>query len=195
MNSQILISKSSSSRSIAIQPSSKQGVECFTLLLSQSDSSSSQQRISASFTRDFDAFDYVPLLNTPIYGCLGLVQNEGEPFICVVTDCSLVGILEDQSIYRINNVMFFSLISDQYDEISDDGKSYVVSREIIAYESNLDSTEVNERFKHPCRDVQRFLSSGSFYFSYNFDLTRSAKNRFQQFSKSFSLWETADNRY
>ena len=147
----------------------------------------------------FDASSFQLLYPKSIFGCLGLVMVDNEPFICVITECSALGVIEKSTIYSIDNVMFFSLTTNKYDQISENGLSYIQAKEFqqtfqTDYGYDSQGTEQYESIRHPCNQIQRFLSSGSFYFSYDFDLTRTAQVRYQS-PDGMSFWETSDDRY
>lgn len=118
-----------------------------------------------------------------------------EPFVCLVTDGQSVGDIEGSAIYRINNVMFFSLVSDKYDELVENGASYLQQRDPGLQPISLDNAnDQMETLRHPCQPLQKFLQSGSFYFSYDFDLTRQASVRLKGTEYS-SIWESSDERF
>ncbi|KAI3639961.1 hypothetical protein MIR68_002002 [Amoeboaphelidium protococcarum] len=191
-------------RRLALLPRSVPGKESQYALLLENLAAPQQQsgkQCTARFQQitQLDHANFKQLLNTPIYGTLGLVQVDKEPFVCVITDQTLVGKMEGSSIYRINNVMFFSLTNPRYDNVSDNGSSYLVKKEFsgggnVQFGPDGQLIEDYESIRHPCAHLQKFLSTGSFYYSYDFDLTNSAQNR-QQIEKGISIWETADDRF
>ncbi|GBB91089.1 hypothetical protein RclHR1_01820018 [Rhizophagus clarus] len=113
---------------------------------------------------EFDANDYRRLSSKPIYGCLGLLQVEKDMFLAVVTGSTHIGeIRPGESVHRILDVEFYSL-NDPHDI------SYGVNR---IYDDNGQSPLQNEQpVVHPCAPLKKLLSNGHFYFSSDFDLTR-----------------------
>lgn len=110
----------------------------------------------------------------------------------------MLGTVEDGAhVYQINNVMFFSLTTDTFDNLADNGASYIHQRDLSAMQTQAldDPADQYETLKHPCHQIvsdkmwpeiltnnisskQRFFNSGSFYFSHDFDLTRRAQDRY-----------------
>ncbi|TLD20392.1 hypothetical protein PspLS_08546 [Pyricularia sp. CBS 133598] len=119
--------------------------------------------------------DYRPLTSRPIYGTLGLISMGQDVFICVITSASRVATLRPgETIERINAVEFFCLNTNEYDDVlstdpyyEDDGSS--------AYGQGLSRRDPT--MEHPCAEVQKLLSNGSFYFSTDFDLTNRLQDR------------------
>jgi hypothetical protein len=72
-----------------------------------------------------------------------------EPFLCVIDDATAIGEIEGSRIYRINNVIFFSLTSSKYDQITENGSSFIQLRDLSSI--NLDGTQDQfETIRHPC---------------------------------------------
>ena len=207
----------SSNRKLCIQPKTASSANSHVLLLEklgqpQKSASTATQEQSINCTArflpssSFDSDTFTPLMRTAVYGCLGLIQIEKDPFVCVITDCNPVGKLDGSTIYRINNVMFFSLTSNKYDDVISNGSAFIQARDSSAsggataagsfYDNyGMEGGESQyETVKHPCSALQRFLSSGSFYFSYDFDLTKPAQKR-NQTEYSSSAWDDYDDRF
>ncbi|CAG8655967.1 30604_t:CDS:10, partial [Racocetra persica] len=117
-----------------------------------------------------DIGDYRPLGSRAVYGCLGLLQVEQDMFLAVVTECRLVGAIRpNESVFRIIDVEFHSLTNST---------RYSVS----AYPGNYDYNSFNDQlpqqsYEHPCAQLRKLLSNGHFYFSSDFDLTKSLNVR------------------
>lgn len=202
MESRLLVSTDTTkARRLAILPLQPSKESSMVLVLERlpatADGSSINCTAKFQQASSFDAMNFRPLLRESVYGCLGLVHVENEPFLCLVSDCSPVGDLELSSIYRVNNVIFFSLTTDKYDNTSADGASFTQQKDLTyqAPGSYDNYPEQLETLRHPCQHLQRMLSSGSFYFSYDFDLTRCAQVRYQNSNEATSFWETADDRF
>ncbi|KAL6630159.1 SacI homology domain-containing protein [Neocallimastix sp. 'constans'] len=116
-----------------------------------------------------------------IYGCLGL--------ICVkdVTQIDNLGVFDGKTIYRITEVSFISLNHDLYD--------YYLDKKLQAL---IQDEESNISFEtHPCYDLIKYLSRGTFYYSNDFDLTHCAQNRFFEIGtkNSLSYLENANSNF
>jgi len=123
-----------------------------------------------------------------IYGCLGLICVKGETFLILVTQIENLGVFDGKTIYRITNVAFISLNSDLYDYTIDKRYEALLQDD----ENNIQQTQV-----HPCIDLIKYLSRGTFYFSNDFDLTHCAQNRFMEIGtkKSLSYLESANSNF
>lgn len=87
-----------------------------------------------------------------------------ECFIAIVTDCVSVGrIRAGEEVYRIQSVSFYSLSSSKYDDLVD----------IPDTDDNLSETAI----QHPCSQLQKLFSIGNFYFTPDFDLTKTVQAR------------------
>lgn len=106
-----------------------------------------------------------------------------DDYAVFITDFDLVGTLDTKCIFRIAGVTFISLSHNRFDHKID-----------ISYSTE---TLSNSQNFHPCQDYIKFLSSGCFYFAYDYDLTRSAQRRFHDndlvMVKNF--WESFDDRF
>ncbi|CAG8508862.1 9469_t:CDS:10 [Ambispora gerdemannii] len=95
-----------------------------------------------------------------VYGILGLIQLEKA----VVTECKPVGqIRTGESVNRILDVEFYSLTNNAWDS------------GIGMYEE--EDTLDQSRPYHPCSHLRKLLSNKHFYFSSDFDLTRTLQVR------------------
>ena len=129
-----------------------------------------------------------------VNGCLGLFGMGRDVFLVVITKSEQVGRIRRASIYRVLEVKFYSLLHPDYDWLN--------SLQIPLSSGNSES--VGSRGEHPCSVVERYLSSGNFYFSYEYDMTLSAQEFHQPNSLGKSppgesvrksLWYTYDNRF
>ncbi|EJT72835.1 synaptojanin 2 [Gaeumannomyces tritici R3-111a-1] len=134
--------------------------------------------------------EYRPLTPRPIYGTLGLLSIGRDVFICVITQATRVATLRPgETIERIAMVEFFCLTTNEYDHV------------LAADPSDLDEYALSRRdpgtVEHPCQEVQKLLSNGSFYYSTDFDLTNRLQDRsvdactfdMDNFDESF-LWNS-----
>ncbi|KAG9307113.1 hypothetical protein G9A89_016941 [Geosiphon pyriformis] len=101
-----------------------------------------------------------------IYGILGLIQVDNDIFITVVTECKPIGqVRPGESVYRIIDVEFYSLVTSSWDE----GRT-------SSYDDFADDFD-QLQLKHPCSHLRKLLANGNFYFSSDFDLTRNLQVR------------------
>jgi hypothetical protein len=92
-----------------------------------------------------------------------------ECFLAVVTDCVPVGrVRPGEDVYKIQTVNFYSLANSQYDDLDS-----TYNKE--TWDSD-DDTQAN-MIQHPCAQLQKLFSNGSFYFTPDFDLTRTVQAR------------------
>lgn len=77
-----------------------------------------------------------------------------------------MGNVEGSMVYQINNVLFFSLTNQKYDNYSDNGASFVQKRDLTQYQvSQLESpADQFETVKHPCRELVNYYFEQSLHF-------------------------------
>jgi hypothetical protein len=121
-----------------------------------------------------DLSDYRTLSPVPVHGTLGLITISNDVFICVVTGASKVAsVRPGETVERIYAVEFYCLNNSEYDNIrTDDIDPYGEG----PYGQNISRRE--PLAEHPCADLQKLLSNGSFYFSTDFDLTNRLQDRY-----------------
>ncbi|OAD73140.1 hypothetical protein PHYBLDRAFT_96484, partial [Phycomyces blakesleeanus NRRL 1555(-)] len=108
----------------------------------------------------------------PVFGCLGLINIQKECFVAIVTDCVSVGrIRAGEEIYRIQSVSFYSLASSKYDDLDFSSRENWETEEFD--QPNASPTTL----QHPCLQLQKLFSIGSFYFTPDFDLTKTVQAR------------------
>lgn len=126
--------------------------------------------------------DYRALVSRPISGTLGLISVDGDVFLSVITHATRVATVRPgETVERISSVAFFCLNSDRWDDVvsvdsldsdfSDTASAYGQS----PYGQNLSRREVT--LEHPCHDLRKLLSNGTFYYSTDFDLTNRLQDR------------------
>lgn len=109
------------------------------------------------------------LLNRDVFGCLGLINVDNQIYLALITGASLnvAHPLPYESVDKIYGVDFFSLSSDEWDYVNLDANGMPVP-----LASDSDDYELSAaRIVHPCFEFKKLLSSGSFYYSNDFDLT------------------------
>jgi hypothetical protein len=94
-----------------------------------------------------------------------------ECFVAIVTDCVSVGrIRAGEEVYKILSVSFYSLSSSRYDDFIDTGN----------WDDDWDQPATNSpatAIQHPCAQLQKLFSTGNFYFTPDFDLTKTVQSR------------------
>lgn len=116
-----------------------------------------------------------PLLKKEVFGCLGLISIDKKAFLAVITGAitEVAHPVEYESVDNIYSVDFVSLSSDEWDFVSLDSSGLPMPTTVDEFE-----TENNyAREAHPCHEMQKLLSNGSFYYSNDFDLTSLLQNR------------------
>ncbi|KAG0175793.1 inositol polyphosphate 5-phosphatase [Apophysomyces sp. BC1021] len=164
-------------RALALRPTvleeAPSGVLVFEQYAASADSShnSSQKAVAKLLApSEFEDSRWEILNARPIFGCLGLINVQGECFIAIVTDCVSVGrIRAGEEVYQIQAVSFYSLSSSNYDHL-----------EFSTRDSSDDEwgqTDSNAAIQHPCAHLQKLFSLGNFYFTPDFDLTKTVQAR------------------
>lgn len=126
-------------------------------------------------TEEFDTSNYRPIKLQKIYGALGLISLQNHVFLGVVSGCAQVARIRDgESVQRIHAVEFYCLDSDMYDTKFIDVSGNTVE---VGQEDLYDSTEKPADYEHPCAELRRLLSSGTFYFSSDHDLSLNLQAR------------------
>ncbi|KAG0346078.1 inositol polyphosphate 5-phosphatase [Podila humilis] len=112
---------------------------------------------------EFQAGNYRKLHTRGVYG---------YTFIALVTGCTKVGdIRMGESVFKIVAVRFFSLTGNTPDD----------DMIPVPYMESLNSFDSDNKgpsmMPHPCKDFEKVLCNGAFFFSPHFDLTRSVQSR------------------
>lgn len=119
-----------------------------------------------------------------IHGFLGLIQIEDGIFLCVITGkTEMAQPLPHQTVNKIHGVEFHCLNKNNWDGLDIDNSGYPA----VSNESDQQYQQVDQ---HPCHELRKLLSNGSFYYSSNFDLTSNLQKRgVGSNSLSFDLFE------
>ncbi|KAK6454179.1 inositol-1,4,5-triphosphate 5-phosphatase [Scheffersomyces xylosifermentans] len=117
---------------------------------------------------------YRALIKREVFGCLGLIHVDHQVFVSIITGAALniANPLNYETVDKIFAVDFISLASDEWDFVNFDTNGVPVPV-AGAEEDSVDYP----RAPHPCHDLKKLLSNGSFYFSNDFDLTSLLQNR------------------
>ncbi|KAI6779083.1 Inositol-1 [Emericellopsis cladophorae] len=127
--------------------------------------------------------EYRPLTPRPIYGTLGLIAVNGEVFIAVITNAARAATVSPgETVEKIGGVAFYCLSSADYDDVvpletlePDMSDAASVYSQTSQYGQNLSRNQV--ALEHPCHELRKLLSNGSFYYSTDFDVTNRAQDR------------------
>lgn len=141
---------------------------------------------------------YRPLTSTPVYGTLGLISVNGQVFLSIITRAFRAATVRPgETVERISAVEFYCLSSADYDDVvpldtaepdfSDALSTYSTQS---GYGQSLGRRDV--AIEHPCHELRKLLSNGSFYYSTDFDLTNRLQDRYIN-SNSFDIDNFDDN--
>jgi hypothetical protein len=113
----------------------------------------------------------------PIFGTLGLIAVSGDVFLSVVTHATRAATIRTgETVERIASVAFFCLNTAEYDDIvSTDIPENDFSDATSVYSQNLSRRE--QTVEHPCQELRKLLSNGTFYYSTDFDVTNRLQDR------------------
>ncbi|CAN3481304.1 polyphosphatidylinositol phosphatase Inp53p [Diutina catenulata] len=125
------------------------------------------------------------LLHSNIHGCLGFIEVSGEIFFAVVTGAveSVASPVHFESVNRIYSVEFPCITSSEWDDWEVDPNTVPGSS----------SGTPEPQMFHPCNDMQKLWSNGSFYFSNDFDLTSRLQTRGVDKAKFYNKEEDLDS--
>lgn len=130
---------------------------------------------------DFEDSSWRILNSRPVFGCLGMINLMGECFVAIVTDCVPVGrIRAGEEVYRIQSVSFYSLSSSKYDDLEDPDRYPPYNNSTITNGSTTppsDDWEQPSPIQHPCAQLEKLFAVGNFYFTPDFDLTKTVQAR------------------
>jgi synaptojanin len=118
--------------------------------------------------------NYRSLTPRPIFGTLGLISINRDVFLCVITQASRVATPRPgETVERIIAVDFFCLNTHEYDHIHAVSGPAEWETEWAQALGPREGT-----IEHPCQELQKLLSNGSFYYSTDFDLTNRLQDRY-----------------
>jgi hypothetical protein len=129
---------------------------------------------------DVDLKSYKRLCEREIDGFLGLIEIDGDTFICCITGSSRAAMpVPGESVNKIYAVEFYSINRKTWDFVELDGNGYpIMPEQDTPGDYNTSSLNTNKQYvKHPCHDLRKLLSTGGFYYSSDFDLTSSLQSR------------------
>lgn len=121
---------------------------------------------------------YRLLLNKEIFGCLGLIEIGKKPYLSVITGSiqQVARPIRGESVDKIYAVDFISLVDSEWDFAEEragaGGGGGGPGSSVGGFDDDLDLEYI-----HPCTELRKLLSNGSFYYSNDFDLTSLLQNR------------------
>jgi endonuclease/exonuclease/phosphatase family metal-dependent hydrolase len=127
---------------------------------------------------DLDEYRTLNLGNA--HGTLGLITVNGDVFLVVVSGASKVATVKPgETVQRIHSVAFYCLNSPNYDHLLNDEVNPYPTDTIDdeGYEMGFGRGKSESPLEHPCMALKKILSSGTFYYSSDFDLTRRLQKR------------------
>lgn len=125
--------------------------------------------------KSFIAAPYKQLSRSKPHGFLGLIEMNNDVFLCVITSkIHVAQPLHDQSINKIADVEFHSLNNDSWDFLELNSNGYPNIENDPASQSSDYAPRIPQ---HPCWELRKLLSDGSFFYSSDFDLTSTLQGR------------------
>jgi hypothetical protein len=143
---------------------------------------SGAQRCMVEFSgiQEVDLSDYRGLHSVNVHGTLGLITVNGDVFLVVVNGASKVATVRPgETVQRIHSVGFYCLTSTSYDTLLNDEVNPYPTDTIDdeGYEMGFGGRKEQSPTEHPCLALKKLMSSGTFYYSSDFDLTRRLQHR------------------
>ncbi len=151
-----------------------------TTSLGSNGSGAARCMVEFSKIPDVDLDDYRPLHSVNAHGTLGLITVNDDVFLVVVNGSSKVATVRPgETVQRIHSVGFFCLTSASYDAmLNDEVNPYPTDTlDDDGFEMNFGGRKEQNPLEHPCLALKKLLSSGTFYYSSDFDLTRRLQDR------------------
>ena len=139
----------------------------------------SKSRCMVEFSDGVDLSAYRVLRSSKFSGTLGLINIGEDLFLCLICDAVRVATVRPgEHVYRILSVEFFCLNRSHYDsepfpDTRDEDFVFGNGHQSFNY---ADETTV----EHPCLELKRMLSSGTFHYSNDFDLTNRLQDRLSE---------------
>lgn len=129
---------------------------------------------------DLSEYRSLSAIGRGVHGTLGLITVQGDIFLCVVTGASQVAtVRKGETVLQIHNVEFHCLNRADFDHIlNDEINPYPTDTlDEDGFEHGYGRGKGDAPLEHPCMSLKKLLSSGTFYYSADFDLTRRVQER------------------
>lgn len=162
-------------RALALRPTVLEEAPSGVLVFEEYAGSNNRAVAKLFAPSEFEDSQWRILNSRPVFGCLGLITIQSECFVAIVTDCVSVGrIRAGEEVYKIQSVSFYSLSSNRYDDLVD-----FPGKDSWENDDNWGDSPTNgaATLQHPCAQLQKLFSIGNFYFTPDFDLTKTVQAR------------------
>lgn len=115
---------------------------------------------------------FVRLTSSEVHGFIGLIEIDNRIFIAAITGKSKVAApIPGETVNKILSVDFFCINDPTWDYLDIDSNGYPIL-------PDRDANDVqNSLPRHPCYEMKKLLSNGSFFYSSDFDLTSTLQKR------------------
>lgn len=172
-------------RALALRPTVLEEEPSGVLVFEEYKDSENKALAKLVESSQFEDSEWRILNARPVFGCLGLITVRNgkvsivfrvskklkfnvECFVAIVTDCVSVGrVRAGEEVYKIQSVSFYSLSSSRYDDFTEPGE----------WDDDWDQPSTTA-IEHPCVQLQKLFSVGNFYFTPDFDITKTVQARY-----------------
>ncbi|CAB4254220.1 similar to Saccharomyces cerevisiae YOR109W INP53 Polyphosphatidylinositol phosphatase, dephosphorylates multiple phosphatidylinositols [Maudiozyma barnettii] len=115
---------------------------------------------------------FTRLTSSEISGFIGLIEVDKLIFIATISSSAKVAApIPGETVKKISSVDFFCLNDQTWDFFDIDSNGYPIL-------PDRDANDIQVTLpRHPCADIRKLLSNGSFFYSSDFDLTSTLQNR------------------
>ncbi|KAL8936898.1 MAG: hypothetical protein Q9211_003961 [Gyalolechia sp. 1 TL-2023] len=131
----------------------------------------------------FDLSGYRLIKPSGIHGTLGLINIDADIYLCVISAAVKVATVRpDENVQKILSVDFYCLNKGDYDhQFQDEVNPYPTSYASGDDHSHAHGPDSYEPISsHPCVELKKLLSGGTFYYSVDFDLTNRLQDRLSE---------------
>lgn len=178
-----LILRHSSTSTESSNGNGSNGFNTSTTSLGSNGTNGSAARCMVEFSpvSQIDLSDYRKLNSVHVYGTLGLITVNGDIFLVVVNGSRKVAdVRAGETVQRIHSVGFYCLNSTAYDSLLNDEVNPYPTDTIDdeGFEMGFGKGKGESPMEHPCLALKKLLSSGTFYYSSDFDMTRRLQERY-----------------
>lgn len=147
---------------------------------------------------DIDLADYRTVRALGVHGTLGLISINTDVFLCIISGAARVATVRPkETVQRILSVEFCRYdpstschtenLRTYLDCLNRDDFDYEVRRDFEHYSNDFDGVNAHDHghgadlreaaLEHPCVELNKIFSSGTFYYSVDFDLTNRLQDR------------------
>ena len=125
-----------------------------------------------------DMKDYRSLSSMHVQGTLGLFTLNRDVFLCVVNGSERAATARPgENIQKILSVEFHCLNRSDYDHLLNDQINPFPTDGLDADGFDYNAPKEHTTEQHPCVNLRKLLSGGTFYYSADFDLTKRLQDR------------------